>query len=110
MPGCSYSCSLEMGILRTTTSDLARRLSKLRREWKACDYDVLSRNCNHFSFAACAALEVKSPPEWLNELAGKANAAAEAIDGVLQPLHDAASGVTAARMIGALSRGSVSSY
>jgi len=62
--------SLHMG--QTTLSDEQVRdlLKQLHGEWLGADYDLLSRNCCHFSSTFCSRLGVGSAPDWLTNLAG----------------------------------------
>eukprot|EP00906_Rhabdomonas_costata_P008376 RCo011949 len=59
-------------LTRQQVSDL---LAILKREWPACSYHVLKRNCNHFSEAFAERLGVgKAFPAWVNRAARFGNA------------------------------------
>ncbi|EFJ46967.1 hypothetical protein VOLCADRAFT_92471 [Volvox carteri f. nagariensis] len=49
-------------------------LSRFKRAWPGSSYDLLQRNCCHFCEDLCLALEVPSPPAWLNRFAQGADA------------------------------------
>ena len=48
---------------------LAQLVRQLELSWSGPDYDVLSRNCCHFTQELCTRLGVGPAPEWLNLLA-----------------------------------------
>jgi len=45
-----------------------------------CTYNVLTRNCHHFSNAFCVRLGVGSIPTWINDLADTGAATVEFVD------------------------------
>ena len=67
--GATYKESVGVGATLLSPAELKGILSGLRREWRAEEYDLLQRNCNHFTAAACAALGVAPPPAYINRLA-----------------------------------------
>ena len=67
--GASYKESVAVGVAVLTPAELKSVLSRLRREWPGAEHDLLRRNCNHFTAAACAALGVEAPPQYINRLA-----------------------------------------
>mmetsp|Transcript_31322 Transcript_31322/g.57425 ORF Transcript_31322/g.57425 Transcript_31322/m.57425 type:complete len:241 (+) Transcript_31322:126-848(+) len=71
MSGARYKCGIDMGVARLTELELKHKLVKLSRTWKAIDYDVLQKNCNHFTTQLCEVLQVDAPPAWINDLADK---------------------------------------
>mmetsp|Transcript_38466 Transcript_38466/g.86487 ORF Transcript_38466/g.86487 Transcript_38466/m.86487 type:complete len:241 (+) Transcript_38466:124-846(+) len=71
MSGARYKCGIDVGIARLSELELKQKLVKLSRTWKAIDYDVLEKNCNHFTSTLCAVLQVDEPPSWINDLADK---------------------------------------
>lgn len=50
-------------------SELEQCVTKWCREWKVEDYDVVSKNCNHFSAAVVKELTGQELPGWINEAA-----------------------------------------
>ena len=67
--GASLKTSLIMGTVTVTRAELRGVLKQLKQEWRAVRYDLLTRNCNHFTAAACEALGVPPPPSWINRIA-----------------------------------------
>lgn len=64
-----HEVALPMGSLRCSRMEVYRRIRRLRSEWRAADYDILGKNCNHFVAYACNVFEVSPPPQWINQLA-----------------------------------------
>lgn len=54
----------------------------MRAEWQGFAYNVLTKNCHHFSQALCERLGVGPLPAWLNGLATTGAEIAELVDGV----------------------------
>jgi len=50
--------------------DVDALIKKLMREWPGARYDILQRNCCHFSNELCKRLGVGSLPDWVTSLAG----------------------------------------
>eukprot|EP00913_Durusdinium_trenchii_P011169 g10490.t1 len=73
-------------------------LTTLAQDWRGSDYDVLNRNCCHFSDALCRHLEVGPIPCWVTNLAG-AGAKVEA--GQEAQLRNAVSSVQTAAVVAA---------
>ena len=46
-----------------------QELAALQQAWQGCEYELLTRNCNHFCEALCARLQVPALPAWLNRAA-----------------------------------------
>ena len=45
------------------------QVKDLGKAWMGTTYDLLGRNCNHFSSAFCMRLVGKTIPKWVNRLA-----------------------------------------
>jgi len=67
--GHTFSDSHAMGITFTTKRELARVIEVLEKKWPVAGYDILHRNCCHFSNALCLMLGVGSIPSWVMSLA-----------------------------------------
>jgi len=82
--------SLHMG--QTTLSDEQVRvlLAQMHGEWLGADYDLLSRNCCHFSDAFCRRLGVGSAPDWLTNLAGAGAVVRSGVREAVTTAHTAA--------------------
>eukprot|EP00403_Amphidinium_massartii_P007381 CAMPEP_0178370944 /NCGR_PEP_ID=MMETSP0689_2-20121128/567_1 /TAXON_ID=160604 /ORGANISM="Amphidinium massartii, Strain CS-259" /LENGTH=222 /DNA_ID=CAMNT_0019990789 /DNA_START=17 /DNA_END=683 /DNA_ORIENTATION=- len=82
MRAATHYRAIEMGTVRCSKEQLNGKLAKLSREWKAIDYDVLQKNCNHFTHTLCEVLEVQAPPPWINELADRGVSVARVIGNI----------------------------
>lgn len=65
-----YRESINMGDTDMTEEELTGVMDKLQAEWQGCDYDLLRKNCCHFSTELCRALHVQDVPKWVTNLAG----------------------------------------
>jgi len=63
-----------------TESEVKALVQKLSDAWPGRDYDVLTRNCCHFSDALCQALSVGEIPQWVLRLAGDGARFKSAVD------------------------------
>ncbi len=68
-PGAKFRCSVSMGKLEGGTRAIDDAVYQLREEFGPNDYNILSRNCNHFSNAFCMALIDQPTPAWVNRVA-----------------------------------------
>ena len=97
MAGATFKETITAGVTTMKPSELSAVLSRLQREWKGVEYDLLRHNCNHFTAALCAALGVDGPPEYLNRAAetgaGLADAARSAVGSMLSAGLTAFSGM-----------------
>jgi len=73
VPKCNqqhrYRESMVMGKTSLSPADVRELVEQLRAEWRGKDYDLLARNCCHFSDAFCKSLGVGPIPAWLLHLA-----------------------------------------
>jgi len=81
-----YRESLPMGVTSLSEAEVRRLIEALKAEWPGCSYDLLIRNCCHFSDSFCRALGVGPTPEWVTNLAG---AGARIVGGVDQAVASA---------------------
>lgn len=70
-PCHQYRETIEMGETSLSARQVASKIAQLRREWTGDSYNLLTRNCHHFSEAFLNELGVAELPEWCNSLAGK---------------------------------------
>mmetsp|Transcript_115581 Transcript_115581/g.331806 ORF Transcript_115581/g.331806 Transcript_115581/m.331806 type:complete len:355 (-) Transcript_115581:288-1352(-) len=68
--GWNFYQSVEVGTSRASREEIQRCIAELRSEFPASSYDLLARNCNHFSDALCKRLCGQSIPTWINRAAG----------------------------------------
>mmetsp|Transcript_119645 Transcript_119645/g.333929 ORF Transcript_119645/g.333929 Transcript_119645/m.333929 type:complete len:241 (-) Transcript_119645:110-832(-) len=67
--GHTYSESMMMGRTWVTEQEFAELINQLKKEWTVAQYDILTRNCCHFSDHLCHRLGVGAIPEWAKSLA-----------------------------------------
>uniref|UniRef100_A0A7S4HRD6 PPPDE domain-containing protein n=1 Tax=Vannella robusta TaxID=1487602 RepID=A0A7S4HRD6_9EUKA len=60
--------SILMGEIKTTPQHIADVIDSLKPEFLGTSYQVLTRNCNHFSDALCRQLLGQSIPAYVNRL------------------------------------------
>lgn len=65
-----FRSSIRIGVTIMSDREIKLALSKLQAEYTGPSYDLLNRNCNHFSTDVCLALCGASPPAWVNRIAG----------------------------------------
>eukprot|EP01063_Lacrimia_lanifica_P039886 TRINITY_DN8882_c0_g1_i2.p2 TRINITY_DN8882_c0_g1~~TRINITY_DN8882_c0_g1_i2.p2 ORF type:complete len:187 (+),score=73.47 TRINITY_DN8882_c0_g1_i2:83-643(+) len=66
-----YRESICMGKTQKESGQVLAIVERLKREWQGPSYDVLTRNCCHFSAALIDELDVpEKVPAWLNRFAG----------------------------------------
>merc|ERR1712137_482872 len=63
-----------------THEDVRQVIIEMSYAWRGCTYEILTRNCHHFSDAFCRHLGVGRLPPWLNELADTGANAVEFLD------------------------------
>mmetsp|Transcript_31239 Transcript_31239/g.64417 ORF Transcript_31239/g.64417 Transcript_31239/m.64417 type:complete len:273 (+) Transcript_31239:56-874(+) len=81
-PDHSFRETLSMGFTNLSQGQVAEIIKEMTAEWKGRTYDVLTRNCHHFSDELCRRLGVSPLPPWVNQLAGTTASAAGVIEGV----------------------------
>lgn len=70
-----YRESISLGRTHLSTEDVTRRIMILARDWPSSTYNVLRRNCVHFSEQLAKDLQTTEPfPSWVNDLARKITA------------------------------------
>jgi hypothetical protein len=67
-PGARFREAIDMGPL-PNDKDIDRVLDELRPEFKGSDYNLLTKNCNHFAEAFVKRLLMKSIPGYVNRMA-----------------------------------------
>lgn len=68
-PDHTFRETLSMGYTSLSPREVAQLLDGMKHEWKGKNYNVLSKNCHHFSDAFSAELGVAKLPAWINTLA-----------------------------------------
>jgi len=64
-----YREAIVMGTTSLSLLELEKLLTDMSEEWQGQNYDLLTRNCCHFSDALCRRLGVGAAPDWLTNLA-----------------------------------------
>lgn len=73
-----YREAIEMGSTTLTKEEVDVLLERLRKEWPGSGYDLLRRNCCHFSDAFCRELGVGEVPSWVMSMANAGAGVADA--------------------------------
>lgn len=68
--GWTFYQSAEVAPLRASKDEVQRIVQELKAEFAAGSYDLVSRNCNHFSDALSKRICGQGIPSWINALAG----------------------------------------
>lgn len=74
--GHSFCTDVLMGHTFLSEEDMIMLLGKMESNWPICGYDILKRNCCHFSSEFCRRLGVGDIPRWVVNMAN-AGAAVE---------------------------------
>lgn len=75
-----YRESVAMGATKLSKAAARDIIAELRKEWNGAAYELLVRNCCHFSDALCRGLGVGPIPEWVMHLAGAGKSLADGVD------------------------------
>ncbi|KAL1917078.1 uncharacterized protein VTP21DRAFT_5276 [Calcarisporiella thermophila] len=68
-PGVLFKKSIFMGYSQKTPEEISAILVQLHTEYTGISYNLLTRNCNHFSSDFCARVLGKPAPGWINRAA-----------------------------------------
>lgn len=68
-PGGTFRCEILHGFTLATQDDIDATLRKASDDFLGPSYNLLTRNCNHFTSHLCQALTGTSSPGWLNRAA-----------------------------------------
>ncbi|CAN6296746.1 unnamed protein product [Urochloa humidicola] len=68
-PIYTYRESIVLGVTSFSNSEVNQILIQLSHEWRGCSYDLLSKNCNHFTNELCEKLGACKIPGWVNRFA-----------------------------------------
>ncbi|KAF6171238.1 hypothetical protein GIB67_036906 [Kingdonia uniflora] len=67
--GFKFRRSIMIGRTNLDLNGVRALIQKMGEEYMANTYNLLTKNCNHFSNDACVRLTGKSVPNWVNRLA-----------------------------------------
>ena len=78
-PNSRFVTSLDMG--ESAPVSLSELIPTLAHDpaWRRGQYNIVDKNCHHFTTEMCARLGVSAPPAWLNALATSAKSSARMI-------------------------------
>eukprot|EP00928_Gymnodinium_smaydae_P053872 TRINITY_DN37773_c0_g1_i1.p1 TRINITY_DN37773_c0_g1~~TRINITY_DN37773_c0_g1_i1.p1 ORF type:complete len:333 (+),score=71.35 TRINITY_DN37773_c0_g1_i1:117-1001(+) len=79
-PDHTFRETLSMGYTSFSSTQVERLIEVMMQEWRGSSYQLLTRNCHHFSDEFCKRLGVVGLPPWVNSLAGSGAATANFID------------------------------
>jgi len=71
--GCGmhhYREAIPLGDIQLSKKDVERILEQMAQQWQGCQYDMLRRNCCHFTVELGKKLGAKELPRWISSLAG----------------------------------------
>nr|CAB3502181.1 unnamed protein product [Digitaria exilis] len=68
-PMYRYRESIVLGVTSFSEPEVNQILTELSFEWCGFSYDLLSRNCNHFTNEFCEKLGARKSPGWVNRFA-----------------------------------------
>jgi len=91
-----YRESVCMGGTYLQEKKVTELVDQLRKDWLGKDYDLLVRNCCHFSDALCRKLGVGPAPEWVTHLSGAGAMFVGGVDSAVASAQ-AAAGLAAAK-------------
>lgn len=77
--GWTFYQTVDIGPLQGSRDESLRAIAELRSDFPASSYDLVSRNCNHFSDALCQRLCGHGIPTWVNRLANLGGAVRGAV-------------------------------
>lgn len=69
-PGASFRCSILHGISFLPPAEIEAIVQRVAARFMGREYDLLSKNCNHFTSELCLELTGRRAPGWLNRAAG----------------------------------------
>lgn len=80
--GWNFYQTVDLGATRASRDEILRIITELRGEFPASGYDLMSRNCNHFSDALSKRLLGGTGiPGWVNRLAGLGDTVRSTVSG-----------------------------
>ncbi|RIB04454.1 PPPDE putative peptidase domain-containing protein [Gigaspora rosea] len=68
-PNVTFKESVFMGHTSLSKEEVKNVIEELSREWSGNSYNLLTRNCNHFTSDLCNILVGKPAPNWINRAA-----------------------------------------
>eukprot|EP00230_Micromonas_polaris_P003365 CAMPEP_0119211584 /NCGR_PEP_ID=MMETSP1327-20130426/3042_1 /TAXON_ID=38833 /ORGANISM="Micromonas pusilla, Strain RCC2306" /LENGTH=185 /DNA_ID=CAMNT_0007208721 /DNA_START=88 /DNA_END=642 /DNA_ORIENTATION=- len=94
--GYTYRESVALGVTSLAPARVQGMMHVLQTQWPGHQYELLSRNCNHFCQELCLRLGVEAPPHWVNRFASNADATVTAVTYARDQTHRAMAEITSA--------------
>ncbi|KAI9890199.1 MAG: hypothetical protein M1814_004361 [Vezdaea aestivalis] len=69
-PGATFRAEILHGFTLQTEEDIQATLKEISTEFDGISYNLLTKNCNHFTSALCERLTSRPAPKWINRAAG----------------------------------------
>ncbi|KAI9848902.1 MAG: hypothetical protein M1838_000343 [Thelocarpon superellum] len=93
-PGGSFRCEILHGFTMRSDDEIADIIHEVSEEFLGPSYNLLSKNCNHFTHALCQKMTSRPAPGWLNRAAGIGVALPCVVprEWIAPPDHDTADG------------------
>lgn len=68
-PGGTFKCEVLQGFTLATSDEIEAIVKKASEDFQGTSYNLLNRNCNHFTSYLCEKLTGRPGPGWLNRAA-----------------------------------------
>ena len=68
-PGGTFKCEILQGFTVSSHAEIEKIIRDASEEFQGTSYNLLSRNCNHFTAYLCEKLTGRPGPAWLNRAA-----------------------------------------
>jgi hypothetical protein len=68
-PGGTFKCEILQGFTVSSQTEIDQIIKEASEEFQGTSYNLLSRNCNHFTAYLCEKLTGRPGPGWLNRAA-----------------------------------------
>lgn len=68
-PGGTFRCERLHGVCRMSRQELESEIKHISELFLGPGYNLLSRNCNHFTSTVCERLTGRPAPDWINRAA-----------------------------------------
>ena len=69
-PGATFRCELRHGFSQLSVNKLTSTIQDVAEKFPGTSYNLLTKNCNHFTSYLCEKLTGRAAPTWINRAAG----------------------------------------
>ena len=93
-PGGTFRCEILQGFTFRSEEEIESIIKDVSQKFQGTSYNLLTKNCNHFTSYLCEQLTRRSAPSWLNRAAsiGVALPCVVPREWIAPPDHDTADG------------------